>query len=249
MRPSLHALRVLVPIALVLFGARAEAQLSVSRSIVEMSDARRVQDVEVSNSGTARLYLDLTIAEIIDPESEEPRRVELDDPRTAPILVSPRQLMVPPGTRKRVRVILREDVGETDRVFRLRVKPYTGKLGLPDPGGNRKSSAIRVLLGYDLLLLARPAELRPDVRVTRDGGSIEFRNAGNTNVLLRRIVQCDPGVDPDGERAASGCSELTPNRLYAGETHRVALPRRGAAERGSVTVWQTVGLDNSSASY
>ena len=232
---------------LVIPAGSALAQISVNRSIIELTNEARVQDIEVRNNGEDRLYLDLAAAEIVDPGSAEPRRVELEDPRTAPVLVSPRQLMLPPGTRKRVRVILRADIAGSDRIFRLQVKPYTGNARLAG-AATGKSSAVRILLGYDLLLLARPSTLDPDVRVGRDGDTMAFRNEGNTNVLLRRIVQCDGDADPDTADEGT-CEELTPTRLYPGQTHRVVLPRGGSTERFPVTVWQSVGSDHSVASY
>ncbi|MEE9320110.1 MAG: hypothetical protein V3U76_06670, partial [Granulosicoccus sp.] len=114
--------------ALVLFSSTAQSQITVSRSVIEFGKDGVIQDIEVMNTGDFKIYLDMTIAEIIDPESESPTRVQLDDPRTAPVLVSPKQLLVPPGERKRMRVILREPAVERDRVFRLAVKPYTGAL-------------------------------------------------------------------------------------------------------------------------
>ena len=230
-------------------GGPVAAQISVSRSIIELSNEARIQDVEIRNDDEQRFYLDLAVAEIVDPGGAGQKRVELEDPRTAAVLVSPRQLLMSPGARKRVRVILRADIADSDRVFRLRVQPHTGKASYAggSAGGN-KTSAIRVLLGYDLLLLARPSTLNPDVRATRDGDTMEFRNAGNTNVLLRRIVQCEGEVDPD-EAADGTCVELAPARLYSGQTYRLSLPRAGPAERFPVTVWQSVGLDHSTESY
>jgi len=235
----------LVPFALLMLVAAspAGAQISVNRSVIEFTGTTPVQDVEVVNNGRTKVYLNLSVAEIVDPGSDEPSRVELDDPRTAAVLVSPRQLLVPPGGRKRVRVILREAGADVDRVFRLRVEPYTGKARIADAGGGKKSSAIRVLVGYDLLLFSRPDNARSDLKVTRGRDSIEFRNTGNTNVLLRRIEQCERGAGDDA------CVELAPNRLYAGERYRVALPKRGSAERFPVKVWKAVGLDNSTDSF
>ena len=125
-----------------------------------------------------------------------------------------------------MRVILRADITDSDRIFRLQVKPYTGNARLDGAAAARKSSAVRILLGYDLLLLAPPPPRSS--RMSRYGETVaRWRSAtrGNTNVLLRRIVQCDGDADPD--TAAEGtCEELTPTRLYPGQTHRVALPRR-----------------------
>jgi len=243
--------RRLLPVLLtaLIASGTAHAQISVNRSVIELAARSPVQDIEIYNGGSSKAYLDLSIAEIIRPGSAAERRVELDDPRTAPVLVSPRQLLVAPGSRKRVRVILRESSEDVDRVYRLRVEPYSGKARLPETEGADKKSAIRVLIGYDLLLLARPADAEPDVQVTRDARSIEFLNAGNSNVLLRRIVQCDAGVDPSLSEANEACSELAPNRLYAGETYRLNLPRQRDGEQLPVKVWQAFGLENSSAVF
>jgi len=219
----------------------ASAQLSVNRSVIEFTPDQLVQDIEVKNNGDFKLYLDINAAEIINPELENPTRVELKDPRTAAVLVSPKQVMLPPGQRKRVRVILRESAANKDRVFRLSVKPYTGKVKLDNNGGDKKSSAIKVLVGYDLLLLSRPKNAKADLKVQRTNDSIVFSNKGNTNILLRKIVQCDS--------AQSDCEDIQPNRLYAGETYSVDLPKKGPASQYPVQVWQSVGLDNAKGDY
>jgi len=225
----------------VLFSSTAQSQITVSRSVIEFGKSGVIQDIEVMNTGDFKIYLDMTIAEIIDPESETPTRVQLDDPRTAPVLVSPKQLLVPPGERKRMRVILREPAVERDRVFRLAVKPYTGALKIDETSGDKKASAIKVLVGYDLLLLSRPPNANPEVAVTRYNDHLEFVNKGNTNVLLRKIEQCDA--------TESDCEELQPNRLYAGESYSVELPKVGTAEEFPIKVWKAVGLDNSIDTY
>ncbi|MFK7994154.1 MAG: molecular chaperone [Granulosicoccus sp.] len=235
-----------LPIALFLCGVcavplTASAQISVSRSVVEFSRTEKVQDVEVYNGGDHKVYLDMTAAEIINPESENAQRVELTDPRSAPLLVTPRQLLVPAGERRRLRIVLREQAVEKDRVFRLAVKPYSGSVNIDGAGDDKKSSAIKVLVGYDLLLVSRPPQLNADVAVNRTARSIEFRNTGNTNVLLRKIEQCDD----QGEQ----CVELPPNRLYAGESYTLDLPLPGKATQYPVTVWQAVGLQNSKKVY
>jgi P pilus assembly chaperone PapD len=219
----------------------AIAQLSVNRSVIEFTPDQLVQDIEVKNNGNFKLYLDLNAAEIVNPEDADPKRIELTDPRTAAVLVSPKQVLLPPGQRKRVRVILRESATDKDRVFRLSVKPYTGKVKLDNAGGDKKSSAIKVLVGYDLLLLSRPKNAAANLKVKRSNNSIVFSNKGNTNVLLRKIVQCD--------KNKTDCEEIQPNRLYAGETYKVELPKKGPASRYPVQVWQTVGLDNSTSDY
>lgn len=219
----------------------ASAQITVNRSVIEFTSSARVQDVEITNTGNFRMYLDMTPFEIMNPASDNPQRVKLDDPRTAPVVVSPRQLLLPPGQRKRVRVILRDDSLDKERIFRLAVRPYTGKVKLEADANGDKASAIKVLVGYDLLLLARPTPLQPKLDVTRTDREIIFRNAGNTNVLLRKITQCD----------ASGgdCVEINPNRLYVGESYKVSLPKPGPAHQTPVEVHRSVGLENAREVY
>lgn len=235
-----------VSIALVVCGISAlplvaTAQISVNRSVIEFSRTEKVQDIEVFNGGDHKVYLDMNAAEIINPESEDAQRVELTDPRNAPLLVTPRQLLVPAGERRRLRIILRESAVDKDRVFRLSVKPYSGAVSIDDESNDKKASAIKVLVGYDLLLLSRPEKLNTTLSVERDDTSIQFRNTGNTNVLLRKIEQCN--------QQGKQCVELQPNRLYAGEFFRLELPLKGDATQFPITVWKAVGLKNSKAVY
>lgn len=218
-----------------------QAQISVSRSIVEFSPDKKVQDIEVFNSGEHKIFLDMNAVEIVEPESDNPTRVAMDDPRTAPLLITPKQLLVPSGERRRFRVLLRENATDKDRIYRLAVKPYAGSVEVESNNDQEKVSAIKVLVGYDLLLLSRPQDPVADVRVSREDDSIVFSNKGNTNVLLRRIEQCDA----QGEQ----CVELPANRLYAGESYTLSLPFKGDADQFPVTVWKAVGLQNSKALY
>ena len=217
------------------------AQISVNRSVIEFSAGKTIQDVEILNTGKHKIYLDMKISKIENPESDDPVRTELTDPRTAAVLVSPKQLLVLPGQRKRVRLIQRQEAQRVDNVYRLSIKPYAGKLKLGAANSEDKQSAVKVLVGYDLLLLSRPKNLNPDLQVTRNQQSIVFRNNGNTNVLIRKIQQCN--------QAKTDCVELQPNRLYAGEQYTVALPKSGSAAQYPIEVWQSVVLENSYTVY
>lgn len=228
-------------IGLSLLPAVVSAQITVNRSIIEFTPDSRVQDIEIANNGDFRVYLDVTASEILDPDSKSPTRKLLDDPRTAAVIASPRQLLLPPGERKRLRVILRDVDVERERVFRLAVKPYTGKVELDNVEQGKKHSAVKILVGYDLLLISRPRKLEPKVDVTRTADSIEFRNLGNTSVLLRNIKQCDS--------TRTDCVDLEPNRLYVGETYKVSLPKKGPAEQWPVDVVRSVALENTRDTY
>lgn len=225
----------------ILLSGSATAQISINRSVIEFAAGEKVQDIEILNTGDFKIYLDIKVAEIISPETDNPIRKELTDPRTAAVLVSPAQVLIPPGQRKRVRIIMRKAATDRDKVYRMAVKPYTGKLKISSTDRDKKSSAIKVLVGYDLLLLSRPEIKDTTIEVNRSETSIQFVNRGNTNVLLRKIVQCD--------RDDEQCLDLQPNRLYAGESYSIELPKPGSADEFPVKVWQSVGLKNSRATY
>ncbi len=213
----------------------ASAQITVSKSILEFSAVNLIQDVDVVNNANHRIFLKLTVAQMLNPESAEPKRFELNDPRTSPILVSPTQMMLLPGERKRLRVILRKVPDQYDDVYRLAVRPFVGEVDLED-NNNEKASALKVLLGYDLLLLARPDNALAKLHVTRTDSNLVFENKGNTNVLLRRLTQCTA--------AEQDCEELLPNRIYAGERYEIELPKKGDASKFPVQVWHSQGLDS-----
>jgi len=200
------------------------------------------QDVDVVNTGDYKIFLNLTVARIKNPHTANPERIELTDPRTSPVIVSPKQVLVPPGQRKRVRVIMRKAPTKRDAIYRLAVKPFTGAVQIEDDRpADQKSSAIKVLLGYDVLLVARPKNAVGKLAVKRTSKAIYFKNTGNTNVLLRRMQQCNA----DGK----DCDDLQPNRIYAGEVYKVKLPKRGSAKKYPIQVWQAVGLKNAKKTY
>ncbi|MFK8076426.1 MAG: molecular chaperone [Granulosicoccus sp.] len=229
-------------LVLITTASTAQAQISVSKSVLEFNEENLIQDLDVTNTGDFKIFLNLSVAQIRNPHTANPERVELTDPRTSPVLVSPKQLLIPPGQRKRVRVILRKLPKKVDHVYRLAIKPFTGDVQLDtDRPANTKASAIKILLGYDILLLARPKDAVGKLAVKRTADKLYFKNMGNTNVLLRRMRQCNSN--------GRDCVDLTPNRVYAGELYKVDLPKKGSARKYPVQVWQATGLKNSKKTY
>lgn len=211
------------------------AQVSVSRSVINFDAGEKIQDFEVYNSADHKVWLSLQVSEIIEPESDNPRKVALDDPRNADVLVSPTRLLLPPGQQKRIRVIMRNPSADKERVFRLSVLPHTGRVTLAGDSPTRLTGGIKVLLGYDLLLISRPEAPEAEVLARRNDDSVEFINNGNTNVMMQRIAQCFP--------ATGDCFDLPTKRLYAGETLKVAI------DPESATPWiiETVQADGDKA--
>ncbi|MCB1757093.1 MAG: fimbria/pilus periplasmic chaperone [Gammaproteobacteria bacterium] len=222
---------VLAGLLALLLAQATSAQVSVSRSVINFKAGEQIQDFDVLNTADHKIWLSLQASEIIDPTSATSRKVELNDPRTADVLVTPSRLLLPPGQQKRIRVIMRNPAGEKERIFRLAVLPHTGRISLADNAPAQLSGGIKVLLGYELLLISRPENPTPEIQARRRDDSVEFINTGNTNVMLQRISQCF---------AVTGdCLELPTKRLYPGESLTVAIDPQ------SVTPWaiETVQAD------
>lgn len=201
MRVRYAALAVLASAAVPF--STASAQIALSQVIIDFQpgkDSR--QDVEVWNKGSDRAYVAVEPAEIMNPE-------------TLGLLVSPARMILEGGQRKLVRVAEIGAPPERERVYRVTVKPVVGTI-------TATQSGLKVLVGYDMLVLVRPAHPQPSVSFSRSGDTGTFRNDGNVSVELIDGRQCD----------ASGktCSELPAKRLYAGAQWSLPLQRGRHAE-------------------
>jgi len=180
----------------------ASAQIVLSNLIVDLSpgkDSR--QDIEVWNTGTDRAYVAVEPAEIVDAgTSSETRRSE-PDPEKLGLLVAPSRMILEAGQRKLVRIAEIAAPGGRERVYRVTVKPVVGRVTSAESG-------LKVLVGYDVLVLVRPAQPQANVSATRSGNTVTFRNDGNVSVELEDGRQCDS--------TGKSCSDLQGKRLYAG---------------------------------
>lgn len=180
----------------------ADAQLVLSQMIVDLQpgkDAR--QDVEVWNSSSDRAYVSIEPREILNPGTSPEAARQDPDPEQLGILVSPSRMILEPGQRKLVRIADITPPADRERVYRVTVRPVTGPI-------SSDLSGLKILVGYDLLVLVRPAHAQANVTFTRTGDTAAFRNDGNVSVELIDGRQCD----------SSGkiCSDLPAKRLYVG---------------------------------
>jgi P pilus assembly chaperone PapD len=90
---------------------------------------------------------------------------------------------------------------DRERVYRVTVKPVVGELAAEDSG-------LKVLVGYDVLVLLRPRDSRPALAASRSGATLTFKNDGNASLELVDGKQC--------EASTRRCIELPGKRLYSG---------------------------------
>lgn len=198
----------LLVVAVLLVPATARAELELSQLVVELQPGKHDrQDVEVSNSGPDQAFVEIDPREIVSPGTTPEQSRTDPDPEKLGLLVSPSRLILQPGERRLVRFATLAPASDRERVYRVMVKPVVGKL-------SSAQSGLKVLLGYDVLVLVRPSVPNPQLSATRAGGELTFRNDGNVSVELTDGKQCD---------APGRCTDLPDKRLYAGASWTVTL--------------------------
>jgi P pilus assembly chaperone PapD len=212
-RPSLYAAALAVGVV----SAPASAGLVLSQAVVDIGpSAQPAQDIEVWNDATDVAYVVAQPSEIVAPGQPGEKRVAVADPGVGGLLVTPQRMILQPGERKLLRVAAVGARQADDRIWRVIVKPVAGPV-------TAQVTALKLLVGYDVLVVLRPAVPKPQLAGERNGNQLTIRNVGNTNVELYEGKQC-----PTAE--AKSCKTLPPRRLYAGASWQQPLPATGAVE-------------------
>ncbi len=208
---------VLGILALSPLAASAEMQINNSIIVFKSDDAVR-RDITVTNNGDTPLYLKVTPYVIDNPGTTTEQRKKIVDPRESGLLVSPHKLVVPPGRKKRIRFVNLHPKREQEAVFRVTMEPVAGEL-------TAKGSGIKVMVGYEVLVLAEPDNPHSELVAQRLGNRLVIANEGNTNALLFRGKQC-----PSDHPQQNECASLQDKRLYPGNRWEIALPGSGPVE-------------------
>lgn len=192
----------------------AQADLKLSQLIVELQQGTTARDdIELWNDSPERAFIAVEPREILAPGTAAQYDRRDPDPQKLGLLVSPARLILEPGQRRLLRVAALVPAGQGERVFRVTVKPVAGEL-------KSSASGIKVLVGYDVLVLVRPVSSSVAVSARREGSKLMLRNDGNASVELVDGQQCN---------AQKLCSSLGGKRLYAGATWVLdLLPGRSA---------------------
>ena len=196
------ALAFLVPLMLLAPAARAE--LMLSQLVVDLAKPSQVRaDIEVWNSSDERAYVVAEPSEIVNAGTAGEERRNDRDPEQRGLLVSPARMILEPGQRKLIRLAAIGPRSQSERVYRVTVKPVAGEL-------NSNATGLKLLVGYDVLVLLRPSQIRNDLSAVRAGDRITFKNDGNASLELIEGKQCTAGK--------TSCTTLPGKRLYAGAT-------------------------------
>lgn len=109
-------------------------------------------------------------------------------------------------------------------MFRVTVKPTVGTL-------QSNVTGLKLLIGYDVLVLLRPAAATPPrLTARRTGDKLTVRNDGTASVELAAGKACV---------AKNQCRDLTGKRLYAGAEWTWDAPAGSAVDFAVVTASTT----------
>nr|NUR37119.1 fimbria/pilus periplasmic chaperone [Sphingomonas sp.] len=181
--------------------AAVRAEVLLSQLIVELRDGAVTGDIDVWNSSPDRAYVAAEPREIVNPGTPAQADRKTPDPEKLGLLVAPARMILEPGQHKLLRIASIGQASATERVYRVTVRPEVG-------GVASEKSGLKILVGYDVLVLVRPATAHAAVVGKRTAGGITFTNQGNVSVELVDGRQCDS--------AGQGCVSLPGKRLYAG---------------------------------
>jgi P pilus assembly chaperone PapD len=210
------ALALLACAAATGFSAAAEANVVLSQLIVELKPGQPpVSDIDIWNDSPERAYVAAEPREILNPGTAAQNSRKGTDPEKLGLLVAPARMILEPGQHKLLRIASIAPAASSERVYRVTVKPEVGRLA-------SDKSGLKILVGYDVLVLVRPAQPRPLLVAKRTANGVTFVNNGNVSVELADGQQCDS--------AGRSCSALPGKRLYAGAQWTQALKSAGPVE-------------------
>lgn len=201
-------LRSAISLVGLLLAAPASAELALSQLVVELPPASKASDVEVFNDSAERMFVVADPREILNAGMPDEQSRITPNPDDLGLLISPRRMILEPGQRRTLRVARLKPELAKERIFRVTVKPVVGDVTSSDSG-------LKLMVGYDVLVIARPATSRTDIVVSRSAKAVAISNRGNASVELGEGMRCSTEVKT--------CEPLPPKRLYAGASWQLNL--------------------------
>lgn len=207
-------MRIPILAALLLFAGSAavpaSAEMVLSKVIVDLPAEKPPRDdIEIWNDTPETMYVSAEPFLIVAAGTPDEQRTPATRPQESGLLVSPQRLVLAAGERRTVRVALVGERPATDRVYRVAIKPVAGSV-------TASTSALKVFVGYDALVIVRPENPMPRIEAERSERMLVLRNGGNSAIELFEGRQCDA----EGEN----CQSLPAKRLYAGAVWEQDLP-------------------------
>ena len=210
----------------------AWANLSIDKLWVEFADGQPGRsDIVIRNDGDERYYIDVTVAEVVNPGTEAEERVVVADPEARGLLVTPNRLILEPGALRSIRLVSLNEGLTSDHIYRVMIRPEVGAIrsdaSVLDGSPN---IVMKLMAAYDVLVVARPQGGKAQVSAARSGRELTLTNSGNSNILITEGSVCPRDVaESEGNER---CASINAVRLYAGNSLKIDL----AAEDDAVEI-------------
>lgn len=218
--------RVMIGMVAFMLAGQAQANLVLSQVILDLKPGDPpAQDIEVWNNGPDRTYVVAEPAEVVSPGMPDEHRVTNPDPAVSGILVTPQRMILEAGQRRLIRIAAVLPRKDSDRIYRVAIKPVAGEIAA-------NATALKVMVGYDVLVIYRPEKIASEVTGERTGPFITFTNKGNTNVEMFEGRQCDA--------SAANCKDLPATRLYPGVKWQVPIDAGASVQYRVATDGQSI---------
>lgn len=182
----------------------AAASITVDKAEVVVTAETDRETLIVSNPRDTPAFVEISAREILNSGQNPEESNRSPDPRVVGLLAAPTRLALAPGERRAVRLQFLDPPRARDRVWRVLVQEVSGPV-------EAETSGVMMLIGYDVLVIQRPAAARAAVSVMRNGAELTVTNTGNSFAILIDGRQC-----PGGE--ANPCVDVVGARIYAGQT-------------------------------
>lgn len=191
--------------------ATSHAQVVLDKVYLTLDKTRKpLENVNVINDSDKPMAVKIEVVEVLNKSLANESEASTQDVR-----VSPSRFELAPRGERLTRIIYTQPFGEKERIFRVRYTPTSDSLEakpeLADPSA--KVTKLDVQVGMGLLLGVAPADIKPDLTISRNAEGIRFTNKGNAHVMLRRTKHC-----PEEGKYAGQCFELPGARVYPGES-------------------------------
>ena len=190
--------------------APAHAEFMINSAIIEFNkDSSKQQDIEIVSKSAGDDYIVSEVSEMLNPGSTDEKRRLLDDPADAGLLVTPDKMILSAGSHKILRFVLLKELDSKEHIYRVAIKPVIKSTS------NDAKFGLKILVGYEVLVIVRPADIKPLWQATRAGPVITISNDGNSNVVFQTGQQCN---------AEERCKTLPTVRTYPGTKNTITLP-------------------------
>lgn len=202
--------------------APARAEFILSEMILDFAEKKpRQHDIELISKDKAVQYITTETYLVENPTEPNEKRTLMSDPTKSGLMITPNKLALAPEARKLVRFLLLTPPSDKERIYRVAVKPV-----IQGVDEQKQRVALKVLVGYEMLVIVRPINAHIDVVGERKGNTLTLTNKGNTNAYLHTGEQCDS--------AGANCKRLKVARIYAGQAWTTTLPYMDGAAKFQV---------------